>query len=460
VTVTATEVNHLSGTTDNVQDQIDSKLNLTGGTLTGALTLSDDPVANLQAATKQYVDNNDALKVSKAGDSMTGHLSLNADPIDLMHASTKQYVDTSASTLKTYVDNQDATKVSKSGDTMTGHLTLNADPSALLHAATKQYVDSVDATRKSYVDAADTALQGQITTLQATVTTLNADPVTKSYVDSVDAQKVAKAGDTMTGYLVLHADPQQNMHPATKQYVDAVAQGLVTKPSVRFATTQPLNAVYNNGTFGVNSTLTGAVNGTLSVDGFVPVVGDRILVKDQTNKAHNGDYVVQQLGDASTPFIMKRIETIDESDEVPGSYFYVYDGATLKGTGWVFTVINPITFSIGTDDIAVNQFSGQGSLIAGNGLTINGNTIDINAANPTRIVVNADTIDLATTGVAPSTYTKVEVDGYGRVTTGTNPSTQSALRTPHFEQTHPSSHLWRNSHNFLKSSPKLSSSPS
>ena len=423
VTVTAIEVNHLSGTTDNVQDQIDSKLNLTGGTLTGALTLNTDPVANLQAATKQYVDSNDALKVAKAGDTMTGHLSLSADPIDLMHAATKQYVDGVDAARKTYVDNQDATKVSKSGDTMTGHLTLNADPSALLHAATKQYVDSVDATRKSYVDAADTALQGQITTLQSTVTTLNADPVTKSYVDSVDAQKVAKAGDTMTGYLVLHADPQQNMHPATKQYVDAVAQGLVTKPSVRFATTENLNAVYNNGAFGVNSTLTGAANGTLSVDGFVPVVGDRILVKDQTNKAHNGDYVVQQLGDASTPFIMKRIETIDESDEVPGSYFYVYDGVTLKGTGWVFTVANPITFTIGTDDIAVNQFSGQGSIIPGNGLTIDGNTIDINTANPTRIVVNADTIDLATTGVAPGSYTKVEVDGYGRVTTGTNPST-------------------------------------
>ena len=55
-------------------------------------------------------------------------------------------------------------------------------------------------------------------------------------------------------------------------------------------------------------------------------------------------------------------------------------------------------------------------------ITINGNTIDINTANPTRIVVNADTIDLATTGVAPGSYTKVEVDGYGRVTGGVTPT--------------------------------------
>lgn len=69
--------------------------------------------------------------VLKAGDTMTGFLTLNANPTANLHAATKQYVDT-----------QDATKVSKAGDTMTGFLTLNADPTATLHAATKQYVDT------------------------------------------------------------------------------------------------------------------------------------------------------------------------------------------------------------------------------------------------------------------------------------------------------------------------------
>jgi hypothetical protein len=36
-----------------------------------------------------------------------------------------------------------------------------------------------------------------------------------------DALKVAKAGDTMTGALTLNADPTNNLHAATKQYVDA-----------------------------------------------------------------------------------------------------------------------------------------------------------------------------------------------------------------------------------------------
>ena len=64
--------------------------------------------------------------------------------------------------------------------------------------------------------------------------TLNADPtqnlhsVTKQYVDTktsslsstADAKFVLKAGDTMTGFLTLNADPTQNLHSVTKQYVD------------------------------------------------------------------------------------------------------------------------------------------------------------------------------------------------------------------------------------------------
>ncbi|EKD89708.1 MAG: hypothetical protein ACD_33C00003G0002 [uncultured bacterium] len=213
------------------------------------------------------------------------------------------------------------------------------------------------------------------------------------------------------------------MHPATKQYVDAVAVGLQTKPSVRVATTANLVATYNNGASGVNATLTATSNGALVVDGKTPIVGDRILVKDQTTKLQNGAYTVQQVGNPSTPYILKRVETINESSEVPGSYFYTYDGNTLKGTGWVITVADPITFNIGTNDIDVNQFSGQGSMIAGNGLTLTGNTLNVNTASATRIVVNADNIDLATTGVTPGNYTKVVVDGYGRVTSATNPTT-------------------------------------
>lgn len=53
---TSTQIGYLSTLSSNAQDQIDSKLSLSGGTMTGKITLDADPTSNLHAATKQYVD--------------------------------------------------------------------------------------------------------------------------------------------------------------------------------------------------------------------------------------------------------------------------------------------------------------------------------------------------------------------------------------------------------------------
>lgn len=421
--VSATELNYLSSLTSNVQDQLNSKLDKAGGTMTGAITLAGAPTIDLHPATKQYADDGLALKANKAGDTFTGFVTLHADPAEALQAATKQYVDAAGTTAAGYTDTQAALKVAKAGDTMTGFLTLHAAPTADLHASTKKYVDDAISTVGGGASGAIAAVQTQVDTLRGEVDGLLVDPVTKTYVDNQDNLRLSKTGGTMTGYITLHADPLNGTHPATKQYVDSVAQGLVSKPSVRLATTAELAATYSNGTGGVNATLTGTANGALTVDGKAVNANDRILVRLQSTSLQNGDYTVQQIGDAGTPFILKRVVTADESSEVPRSYFYVFDGDTLKGTGWTLSVVDPVTFTIGVDSIGVNQFSGQGSLIAGNGLTISGNTIQINSANSQRIVVNADDIDLATTGVVAGTYTKLTVDGFGRATAGANPTT-------------------------------------
>ena len=53
-------------------DLDDRYVNVTGDTMTGALTLSGDPTANLQAATKQYVDNSTPTVIHKTGISIDG----------------------------------------------------------------------------------------------------------------------------------------------------------------------------------------------------------------------------------------------------------------------------------------------------------------------------------------------------------------------------------------------------
>jgi len=154
-----------------IDERIDSTqfVKLAGDTMTGDLTLPNDPTADLHAATKQYVDNLDtafdsdevieiikdqidsADFVLRAGDTMTGDLTLPNDPTDPLHAATKQYVDNldvafDSDEVVSIIDERiDSTQFVKlAGDTMTGDLTLPNDPTAPLHAVTKQYVDNLD----------------------------------------------------------------------------------------------------------------------------------------------------------------------------------------------------------------------------------------------------------------------------------------------------------------------------
>ena len=220
------------------------------------------------------------------------------------------------------------------------------------------------------------------------------------------------------------ADPTQNQDAATKAYVDTVSQGIHTHTSARLATAAALpTSTYSNGTGGINATITGTANGALSVDSVAVAVDDRILVKNQANAFENGMYVVTATGGASAVFVLTRSTDMNQDVEFPGSFEFVEEGTVNADNGYVVTTNLPIT--IGTTAINWTQFSGAGQITAGAGLTKSGNTIDVATASASRIVVNADSIDLATTGVSASTYKSVTVDTYGRVTAGTNPTTLS-----------------------------------
>jgi hypothetical protein len=194
------------------------------------------------------------------------------------------------------------------------------------------------------------------------------------------------------------ADPVNPQDACTKAYADAARTGLDVKASVRVATT-------------ANITL----SGTQTIDGVSVIAGDRVLVKNQTTGSENGIYVVAA-GSWS------RATDADSSTEVTGGLFtFVEEGSAGADSGWVLSTNQPIT--LGTTALTFAQFSGAGQITAGAGMTKTGNTLDVATADSGRIVVNADSIDLATTGVSASTYKSVTVDTYGRVTAGTNPTT-------------------------------------
>lgn len=195
-------------------------------------------------------------------------------------------------------------------------------------------------------------------------------------------QAVGTSANVTFGNVTVNTMPSASTDLANKQYVDEVAEGLRTKPAVEIATTANLTATYNNGTLGVGATLTSTSNGAFpEIDGVTLtsiVPGENgVLVKNQTNSAHNGRYNLTQVGNGSTPWILTRCGLCDESDEIPGAYVFVKRGTLFVSTGWVQTVTDPTTFVIGTDPIIVTQFSGAGTFTAGTGLTLNGTQFNL-----------------------------------------------------------------------------------
>ena len=149
-----------------------------------------------------------------------------------------------------------------------------------------------------------------------------------------DTAYVNVAGDSMVGALTLAGAPTQDLHAATKAYVDlaltGAATGLDFKDSVRVATVG-------------NITL----SGIQTIDNVNPGIGERILVKDQTNKNENGIYV-----HSSGSWLRASDFNGNPSNEVtPGAYCYVEQGSVNGGTGWVLVNSGLGTIVVGTTDL-------------------------------------------------------------------------------------------------------------
>lgn len=170
-------------------------------------------------------------------------------------------------------------------------------------------------------------------------------------------------------------DPVSALQLATKQYVDAVAEGLHVHPSCAAATTGTLASItggsvtYANGTAGVGATLTLGVALT-TLDGYTLLNTNRILVKNETNQAHNGIYTW-----ATGGTVLTRATDFDTPTEIAsGDFTFVSNGTLYANTGWVQTQPCDV---VGTDPIIWTQFSGAGTYTAGTGLTLTGSQFSL-----------------------------------------------------------------------------------
>jgi len=174
---------------------------------------------------------------------------------------------------------------------------------------------------------------------------------------------------------------------ANKDYVDSVAQGLNFHAACQYATTADLGTVnYSNGTGGVGATLTNAgTQATLVIDGHTFTATDvtnavRILVKNQSNSAYNGIYVLTNQGSISTNWSMIRATDYDTTgtgtNEIDqGDFVLVIYGSANANTSWVQQTSLPIT--VGTTGIVFTQFGGTSVYTAGTGLTLLGNQFSL-----------------------------------------------------------------------------------
>jgi hypothetical protein len=91
--------------------------------------------------------------------------------------------------------------------------------------AYQSYADTAESDAKAYADQKVADLVDSAPALLDTLNELAAaigdDANFAANLATSVGEKVAKAGDTMTGALVLHADPVNNLEAATKAYVDA-----------------------------------------------------------------------------------------------------------------------------------------------------------------------------------------------------------------------------------------------
>ena len=211
------------------------------------------------------------------------------------------------------------------------------------------------------------------------------------------------------------ATPTQSTDATTKAYVDATASGLDVKQSVRMATTANLSATAS-GT-GLGKTLTNSgTQAVFAVDGITAIVGDRVLVKNQTTTANNGVYTVTTVGTVSTNWVLTRATDADNSspstEVTSGMFTFIEEGSTLANTGWVLSTTGTITLD--TTGLTFSQFSGAGTYLASGGVQLVGNTFSVNLGTNSSLTTTGNTLQVNSTIAGDGlTYTNGVIDVVG-----------------------------------------------
>lgn len=239
-----------------LQEQVNARLPLSGGTMTGAIVMNNQAITGLpkpanstDAVTKQYADDLKGQMLPSSGGTMTGAINMSNNtitslgaPVGDTDATNKEYVDGAiTSAIKSAEGDADAKYLPLAGGTMTGAIRGLENPTEGDEAANKAYVDEQVSGAGTTADGKYLALTGGTMTgpiaMSGQKITGAADPTdaqdvaTKAYVDANSGggteDALPLAGGTMEGNIDMGthsitnlAEPTNGADAATKAYVD------------------------------------------------------------------------------------------------------------------------------------------------------------------------------------------------------------------------------------------------
>ncbi len=184
--------------------------------------------------------------------------------------------------------------------------------------------------------------------------------------------------DANSNAIINLASPVNPSDAVNKSYADALISNFDWKNPAIVATTAGLPTyTYLAGV--ITETGNGAIP---DQDGITLQVNDRLLVKDETsgNAPYNGIYVVTQLGDAGTPFILTRSSDANTAAALQFAALFVASGDTQAGFQYFET--NGIG-NLGVDDVAFVQVNAGMSYTFGDGLLLSGSTVSVQGSDST-----------------------------------------------------------------------------
>lgn len=216
-----------------------------GDTMTGALTLAGDPVSDLQAATKKYVDDNagggeniyiaefDVATASEVENAYEGgkavYIKYNISTLSYIYPVTS--INTNSTSMIIYCVASDGRRlfyINKStGSWSAGDAYTFAKASSPAFTGTPTAPTAASGTDTTQI-ATTAFVQDALESVDALPSQtgqsgkfLTTDGTDASWEDGPDISgKLDKSGGTMTGALTLSGAPTNNLHAATKKYVD------------------------------------------------------------------------------------------------------------------------------------------------------------------------------------------------------------------------------------------------